>query len=76
MSYIGLQHIEPYPKSRTDIYNEKRRSKPHSRPIFICPRCDSVWVIYRNPSVKWEYRLDFPKYGQQKRLCPDCGGKL
>lgn len=75
MSYIKLQQIEPYPKSRT-THKEKRKSKPYGRPIFICPQCNSIWVTYRNPSINWEYLIDFPKYGQQKRRCPDCGGKL
>jgi len=76
VSYIKLQQIEPYPKSRAAFYKEKRKAKPHSRPIFICPECNLVWVTYHNPSIHWEYLIDFPKYGQQKRLCPDCGGKL
>ena len=44
--------------------------------LFLCPKCDRMYQerYYGGNHAKIEYLPEFPKYGQKKKICPQCRG--
>lgn len=67
-----------------DVINKTRRldSQPKKRsitqqlsPMFACDNCTLVWQKRYNHQVLDDYYDDFPRYGLERKTCPQCKEK-
>ena len=77
------------PRRVFNASGKKRTAHPKADAddLFLCPRCNRVYTTYyahndkRIPNIRSsgisersDYHPDFPRYGQEKRVCVECRG--